>query len=209
MMAQVSQPCRIVVPASLYQVGFQLHHFLKYYKDARHTSRDEYAAKIISLLAYFVATHGPCIEAAAGTQWDLVTTVPSSKDRPGFHPLAAALDRVAGLRRQHEELLTKGTAAIDHLNANDKGYKATRRLDGESVLLVDDTFTSGARSQSAASALALAGADVVAIVPIGRVIDPHFNDTVKDYWQRQKGIVFSFDECAFEQQEESEEDDYW
>jgi adenine/guanine phosphoribosyltransferase-like PRPP-binding protein len=198
-----------VVPASLYQVGFQLHHFLKYYKDASHRSRDEYAAKIISLLAYFLVTHGPCIAAASGTEWDLVTTVPSSKDRAGFHPLAASLDRVTSLRRQHEELLTKGSVAIDHLTASDKGYKATRRLDGESVLLVDDTFTSGARSQSAASALALAGAEVVAIVPIGRVIDPNFNDTAKAYWQRQKGIVFSFGECVLEQQGESEDDDFW
>jgi predicted amidophosphoribosyltransferase len=46
------------------------------------------------------------------------------------------------------------------------------------ILLVDDTFTSGATFQSAASALALGGADVIAGVVIGRVIDT--SDTLRN-----------------------------
>jgi hypothetical protein len=40
------------------------------------------------------------------------------------------------------------------------------------VLLLDDTYVSGARAQSAAAALRLAGAHRVLIVPLGRVIRP-------------------------------------
>jgi hypothetical protein len=40
------------------------------------------------------------------------------------------------------------------------------------VLLLDDTYVSGARSQSAVGALRLAGAARVLIVPLGRVIRP-------------------------------------
>jgi hypothetical protein len=43
------------------------------------------------------------------------------------------------------------------------------------ILLIDDTFTSGARLQSAASALALAGATVVAAFTLGRFIRPDYN----------------------------------
>jgi hypothetical protein len=46
------------------------------------------------------------------------------------------------------------------------------------ILLLDDTYVSGARAQSAAAALRLAGAWRVLIVPIGRVIRP---DTIADH----------------------------
>ncbi|MGH3529974.1 MAG: hypothetical protein ACRDQ6_22135 [Pseudonocardiaceae bacterium] len=83
-----------------------------------------------------------------------------------------AIGLLPSLRDVHEKLLRKGSDDVGHLRPSDHGFEATRRLDGKSVLLIDDTFTSGARAQSAASSLASAGANVVAIVAIGRVIDP-------------------------------------
>jgi predicted amidophosphoribosyltransferase len=46
------------------------------------------------------------------------------------------------------------------------------RVSGADVLLVDDSWVSGASAQSAAAALKLAGAARVAIVVIGRHVDP-------------------------------------
>ena len=46
-------------------------------------------------------------------------------------------------------------------------------LKGASILLIDDTFTTGSRGQSAAAALKQAGAGKVGLVCIGR----HFNRT--------------------------------
>jgi hypothetical protein len=43
---------------------------------------------------------------------------------------------------------------------------------GGRVVLLDDTYVSGARAQSAAAALRLAGAAAVIIVPVGRVLRP-------------------------------------
>ncbi len=40
------------------------------------------------------------------------------------------------------------------------------------VLLLDDTYVSGARAQSAAAALRLSGARAALIVPLGRVLRP-------------------------------------
>ena len=65
-------------------------------------------------------------------------------------------------------------------------------------LIIDDTYTTGATSQSAASALAIAGTTVVAIVAIGRVINPFFNHDNRDYWDRQTRQPFSFDTCCLE-----------
>ena len=46
------------------------------------------------------------------------------------------------------------------------------RVDGQRVLLLDDTYVSGARSQSAAAALRRSGARAVVIVAFGRVLRP-------------------------------------
>ena len=97
------------------------------------------------------------------------------------------------LREEYEPLLRRGGTPPQHNAASDDGYEPVRPLGGERVLLVDDTFTSGARAQSAASALNNAGATVAAIVPIGRVISPEYNE---DFWKRQSHLVFDFDVCC-------------
>jgi hypothetical protein len=43
---------------------------------------------------------------------------------------------------------------------------------GARALLLDDTYVSGSRAQSAAAALRLAGAGAVVITPLGRVLRP-------------------------------------
>jgi hypothetical protein len=71
---------------------------------------------------------------------------------------------------------------------------------GLRVLIVDDTFTSGAKLQSAATALAEAGAEVVGTVPVGRVISTG-NDRYPEnagLWKRQRGIRFDFDRCCLD-----------
>jgi len=62
-------------------------------------------------------------------------------------------------------------------------------MDGKRILLIDDTLTTGAMAQSAASALSNRGATVVGILTIGRMIKPSFSETVNEDWQRQRGPV--------------------
>jgi hypothetical protein len=194
---QVSTPCALIVPISLYEVGYQLHYQLKHYKDdnGSQMARD-FLVKTAALLGYFLQKHDRCIAIAAGGGWDLITSVPSSIDRTGEHPLVTAIKLVPSLRDQYEPLLCRGSQALQHNVASDDGYEPLRQLKGERILLVDDTFTSGARAQSAASVLSNAGATVAAIVPIGRVISPEFNDQTAEYWKRQSRLVFDFDVCC-------------
>lgn len=204
--SQVSRPCELVVPISLYEIPSQLYHVLLHYKSDRSPAlHDQFGAHVVSLLSYFLTTHGEHIEEVAGGEWDVITTVPSSGDRGGEHPLVIAINRVQSLQDQYEQLLGRGSVAIDHLRADDDGYRVTRPLDGERILLVDDTFTSGARAQSAASRLALDGGQVVAIVPIGRVIKPGFNEANSEYWKQQRRTPFTFDTCCLETEQEDEE----
>ena len=98
---------------------------------------------------------------------------------------------------EYEDLLVRDhRTEIDHNEASDTGYDSRRRLAGERVLLIDDTFTSGARAQSAASTLALAGAKVAAIVVVGRLFDPEFSETTKTFWEDRLAHPFSFDTCC-------------
>jgi orotate phosphoribosyltransferase len=67
------------------------------------------------------------------------------------------------------------------------------------VLLIDDTMTTGAHVQSAASALMLAGATVVAAVPIGRYLNPvRGKEPVRELLAKAKAEVYDFEECCLE-----------
>lgn len=75
-------------------------------------------------------------------------------------------------------------------------YAATMPLDGKSVLLIDDTWTTGASAQSATYALSQAGARKVGMIVVGRHIDPDFADHATRL--RQLPRRFDFSRCAVE-----------
>lgn len=196
---QLSAPCSLVVPISLYEIPSQLHHVLRHYKSGSYPDRsNEFTTYVAALIGHFLERHGDCLSAAAGGGWDVVTFVPSSGTRTGQHPLVTAIKMLSSVRDQYVPLLRRGEAQIDHLHAKSKGYAPRRELHGERVLVIDDTYTSGARAQSAASAINRAGGQVAAIVCVGRVVNPQFSTTVHDYWEEQQRQPFSFATCCLE-----------
>ena len=196
--SQVSRPIRTVVPISLYELNSQMHHVLRKYKDGRYpATRLLFRQQIAALLTRFLQVHGDCIRDIVGS-WDVVTSIPSSAGRAGPHPLDTAIRLSNYLRPQYEALLGAGEAALDHRRANDLGYVVIEDVTDLDVLLVDDTFTTGARIQSAASALSRAGANVAAAVPIGRVITPGFSEESKGLWDGARAIEYDFDVCCLE-----------
>lgn len=197
--AQVSRPVRLVVPISLYVTGEQLWHVLRNYKDGMTEAlRAELRPRVAALLYRFLDGHRQCIANATGADWNIITTVPSSQEREGEHPLERVVRMARALTDEYEALLEPGPGEIGHNRARDDGYTVTRDVEGEHVLLVDDTFTSGARVQSAASALQLAGATVAAAVPIGRVINPEWNEAAQTLWGDARAREFDFDTCCLE-----------
>jgi hypothetical protein len=191
-------PCPLIVPVSLYEIPSQLHHLLRNYKDGLSSQRSEFSVKVVCVLCTFLHHHRACIGLSAGGDWDVITSVPStSGKRAGEHPLVRALRAVPAFFEQHEELLAPGPTLVGHNRFSDEGFRVTRPVVGRRVLLVDDTLTSGARAQSAASALNLAGATVVAIVPVGRTIKPSFNEA-EEWWKRRRRTPFDFNTCCLE-----------
>lgn len=200
--SQLSHPCDLVVPISLYEIPSQLHHMLRNYKSDTSPAarRDAFSIQVLSLLAYFLVNHRGCIVASAGGKWDAIATVPSSRPRRGEHPLVTAIRLLPWLGGQYHDVLKLGSEPVRHNSASDLGFEVTADVAGTGYLLIDDTFTTGATAQSAASALNLAGADVKAIVTVGRVINPKFNATVGQYWDRQHtpDALFTFERCCLE-----------
>lgn len=59
-------------------------------------------------------------------------------------------------------------------------FRAIRALGGARVLVIYDTWTTGAHAQSASAALKAAGARTVAVVAIGRWFNPDYNSAGTD-----------------------------
>ena len=196
---QVSFPVQWVVPISLYRVGQQLHHVLRSYKDSSVPSlRQGSKVAVAAILGRFLSDHAPCIRTATGAAWDGIVVVPSTRDRPGQHPLEAALELLKNWPNEIINCLVRGDVEIAHGRADDRGFHVSNHVMGRALLLVDDTFTTGARLQSAASALHLAGARVVAGLVIGRVMNPDFNEPTKTAWERNQAVPYSFERCCLE-----------
>lgn len=191
---QVTRSTSLVLPISLYALPSQLHTYLRRYKDAPDTSA---ATIMAAALGRFVAMHQQCVTRYLGGAIDVVTTIPSTSGRTGRHPLVELVERSHILRPLQAELLASGTVPIDHNRANDHAFTVLRPPNNQRVLVIDDTFTSGARVQSAASALSLAGARRVTALVLGRVIDPSYNDSCSAIWRRMSAQAFTFDTCCW------------
>jgi hypothetical protein len=194
-MAEVSRPTDRVVPISLCKIPSQLYTVLRDYKSGRsNVPTDSFALEIAALLDRFLRTHGQCIERMAGGDWDTLTLVPSTR-RQGPPPMEAAITRSGYLESMYRKVLVRGRAKMVDRIADDDIFQMTEDATGERILLVDDTFTTGARVQSAASRLSLDGARVVAAVAVGRIINPEYS---QDLWDRATAEQFDFDVCCLE-----------
>ncbi len=124
---------------------------------------------MLALLLAFLHDHGACVWRHAGMPAPgRLAVVPTGCGRPGPHPLlelSAPYQRLPLTRL----VIRPGEQGRD-LNVN--RFITDRMAAGANVLLLDDTWVSGASAQSAAAALKRAGARHVAVVVLGRHIDP-------------------------------------
>ncbi len=137
--------------------------------------RDDDAAatgRLRLMLRDFLRDHGDCVQHAAGMTGPpgRLAVVPSGQGRPGAHPLAGL---VASCLTLPAVQLTAGPQPLARGREIDPGWvRVDGGLAGESVLVVDDTWVSGGSAQSVAVALKRAGAVRVAVVVLGRHVNP-------------------------------------
>ncbi len=139
----------------------------------RYTAGRELAAaartSLLALLLAFLHDHGRCVWRQAGlTAPGLLAVVPTGCGRPGPHPL---LDLAAPYLRLRPAPLVIRPGSQGRDPDATRFYAERVRLNAN-VLLLDDSWVSGASAQSAAAALKRAGAGRVAVIVLGRHLDP-------------------------------------
>jgi hypothetical protein len=124
------------------------------------------ATGLRALILLFLHDHGACAwRSAAMTRPTHVAVVPSGRGRPGQHPLWSLVAPCLALPRAG--LALRGRADQEVRDADPERFSAQHVQDAR-VVLLDDTWTSGASAVSAAAALKLAGAQRVAVIVLGR-----------------------------------------
>jgi hypothetical protein len=157
-----------VVPVSYAVKGTELAEALWRYKSWSAPSGPA-GASVLALLLAFLNDHGGCVwRHAAMPPPGRIAVVPTGCGRPGPHPLLR-LARPC-LRRPFVSLAIRPGRQGRDLDVY--RFRAGPVPSGASVLLLDDSWVSGASAQSAAAALKLAGAGHVAIVVLGRHVNP-------------------------------------
>jgi predicted amidophosphoribosyltransferase len=196
--AQTNGPLERVAPISYSVANGQLHHALASYKRNTGEGARRLIAELAAVLWRFLEQHERCLARAADVEaFHLITTVPSGdRTRDEHHPLRRIVGEIVGpTRTRHERLLNRSTKHVPARTEDPEKFVPTRALDGEPILLIDDTWTTGASAQSAAAALEQAGAGHIAAVVIGRHLKRHWQQNER----RIRAIARPFDwsRCAF------------
>jgi hypothetical protein len=179
-------PLAPVVPVRLCPLPSPLYTVLLGYKESPVVeARRRFSTMVRALLSAFLLGHAGRLEAAIGGRFDFVALVPSTH-RPGVAPLGlvdgldAHIAAALPAARWDADLLRRagapgGQPPVAHMRPDPAAFTVSpgrASVVGARVLLLDDTYVSGARSQSAAAALTRAAVRRVLVVPVGRVLRP-------------------------------------
>lgn len=175
----------MVLPAVFAPKGSPIARYLWQYKSPRPSGEATAAGTVLlALLLVFLREHGACGWRSAGFgRPSHVAVVPTARGRPGVHPLRRLITPYLGW--PWAELAARPDQRERDLDPD--RFDAAPVPDAR-VLLVDDTWTTGASAQSAAMALRRAGARSVATVVIGR----HVGQSALDL----AAMPFRMDSCA-------------
>jgi hypothetical protein len=187
----------VVAPISYSVAHEQLHHALASYKRTTGEAARRLGMQLAAVLWRYVDVHEACLARAADTdRFSIVTSVPSGdRDRDDQHPLRSIVGELVGPTRDRYEGLLRRSSVEVALRAYDpRKFTVERQLQGESILLIDDTWTTGANAQSAAAALQAAGAVRIAALVIGRHVNREWHEN--DRRLRRLPTPFDWSRCA-------------
>lgn len=154
---------------------------------------------LAAVLWKWLALHEHCMARHVGAErFDLITTVPSTSGRPGTHPLDDLVSKVVvGSGDRYVPLLALGASAAAHRGFAVDRFAVSAAPTGRTVLIIDDTWTTGAHAQSAAAALKAAGARGVGILAIGRWMNIGWKNT-SEWLHQHRGAGWDWNRCCLE-----------
>lgn len=185
----------IVLPLAIAQKDKPFAHALWRYKNFQSDDQRQISSSQLGTLLSRGIHHASCLEKAAGVQFSTATWVPSVRE--GVHPLEVLLRECPSQRLQsllRPCLQSTGNLRNPHEFSREK-FAATADVLGSDILLIDDTWTTGANLYSAAAALEAAGAASIHYLVLGRHLDPSF-DRVDLYLEKAAKLAFDDRFCA-------------
>jgi predicted amidophosphoribosyltransferase len=187
----------LVAPISYSVAGEQLHHALAGYKRGSLSWMQTLTRQLAAVLWRYLAHHEVCVAEALGIErFQHVTIVPSgtvSRNPP--HPLEEIVSRtVEPTRERYVPLLRRTAHPVPQHSFSPDRFAATTEMNGEPVLLIDDTWTTGASAQSAAATLKKAGSGPIAAVVIGRHVNREWGEN--DRRLRSLPSPFDWSRCV-------------
>ncbi|MFC6094846.1 ComF family protein [Saccharothrix lopnurensis] len=188
-----SELANTVMPISIAVKGDQLARELWRYKNSSiDRERRDFTNGLAYVLAAFLQEHESCLARAAGVDgFEVVTSVPSTRSP---EPLAGILSgKVGRTSRRFTTLLRRVAPHEGRLRPD--AVIVVGNPAGRSVLLVDDTWTTGASLQSAAVALRRAGARAIAGLVVGRHFDPTY-ERATAYLEKVRSRPFDWGVCG-------------
>jgi predicted amidophosphoribosyltransferase len=138
------------------------------YKD---TPGASHSRIVQALLTYAVAAHWPCISAPFGPP-DAWTTVPSLKRRPGTHPLETI---AASFLRSIPQVKVAATQNPRDPREVRPANFIVPPISSQHVLVLEDSWVTGARVQSVTAALKAAGVRHVTAICVARWLSAGFS----------------------------------
>ena len=186
---QLRMPLAPVVAITPYRLGDGMHRLLRGYKDAPVADqRTAHTARLADILRRWLDVNTGRLQLRFRGPWNTVVTVPSSH-RPAGAPVDALVATVPTLTRLRRCMLVRGPEVTDHLVASARGFTVTAGVGSDALdcrarraLVVDDSFTTGARAQSAVAALRRAGIGVAGVLVVGRAVAPDSAPWQAAYW---------------------------
>lgn len=181
-----------IVPLGLYRPGDPWNLVLRRYKDAPVAAARRYFANLLKIgTEHFLSAHGPCLTGETDG-FDAYCVVPSSqvgRVAATPHPLEALLDRIPTIRSLRVVRLSAGEEPADHLKPSSAAFlpKDVERGTRGRVLVVDDSWVTGARALSAVAALGSAGWTVAGVLVLGRSIDTSASLHSRSWWAEHAG----------------------
>ena len=164
----------------------QMHHVLRDYKDGRIDVRERFTLQLAALSTVVLLQHGACLG-----PWDDGTTIPSVRRNA---PLTVLTRVPPSLYGEHRAVLTPRRADFGR-DVDASRFTVSGDVQGDRVLLFEDTFVSGGATFSATAALRAAGATVVGPLIIGRHVRADWAPSVEMLsWLR--AVPWSEDTCA-------------
>ena len=168
----------LVVPLTYGIEGGQSHYLVRHYKDDPDAAVRRRLSLVVNRLLYLgIVLHQNCIERRIGAPVDRRLAVPSLSGRPGVHPFAALTATMgATLPAPVLQPAARASPARVVSGAQFQVIPPGTDLSGQHVLILDDTWTTGSRTQSAALALRRHGAAYVSVLVISRYLKPGYGD---------------------------------